>query len=96
MTPDAQPIDCAGCGEPCEAWPAGGGYGHNPAPFLDEGRVCDWCNGHILFGRLLLAQGAPFDVARKLTVGKMQQRSVLEGLDALREVHACLRREVDA
>lgn len=89
MTPDAQPIDCAGCGEPCEAWPAGGGYGHNPAPFLDEGRVCDWCNHHILMGRLIMTQGAPFDIARTLTVLNMRHRSTTEA-------RAALRGEVDA
>lgn len=56
MNPDTQPIDCDGCGEPCEAWPAGGGYGHNGAPFFD-GRVCANCNESVVMGRILLASG---------------------------------------
>ena len=59
---DAQTIDCAACGKPCEAWPTGGGYGHNGAPFYQEGRVCNACNGEVVAGRFYLLNGEPFGV----------------------------------
>lgn len=50
---DTQTIDCAGCGKPCEAWPAGGGYGHNGAPVVN-GRVCNDCNGDVIQARFAM------------------------------------------
>ena len=59
---ETKAADCAACGKPCEAWPTGGGYGHNGAPFYEEGRVCNACNGEVVAGRFYLLNGEPFGV----------------------------------
>lgn len=73
---DTQTIDCAGCGKPCEAWPSGGGYGHNGAPFI-AGRVCNDCNGDVVQGRVMLLWGVGVATTRAAVLEAMASREVV-------------------
>lgn len=59
-------MDCVICKREVEAWPGGGGYGHNPAPWPlspsskdeDAFRCCNWCNENIVIPLRMRMAGA--------------------------------------
>jgi hypothetical protein len=66
---DVEAPKCIICGNQVEAWPGGGGYGHNPDPvamrFNKDGsaKACNWCNEHVVIPVRLRAVQARMSVA---------------------------------
>lgn len=75
---------CSICGAPVEAWPGGGGYGHNPEPVVpfESGPCCTHCNDSVVIPARLgnVKTYTPTEAARLLGVDRtVVYRLVREG-----------------